>query len=114
VLSTSAFQCATTKFDGVCDFLFLSDVWLRNSSANRVNNINSLEVYHEIRWNLIFITLPVRYGLSLLLLEVYCTPGMDDMCRHVQRQLPRNEVARFYHYRARKRLPPRKLRRDIQ
>src|SRR5215510_9191785 len=35
------------------DFLYLSDVWLRNSSENRVNNINILEAYHEIRWNLI-------------------------------------------------------------
>jgi SRSO17 transposase len=62
------------------------------------------------------LTLPqVRYGLSLLLLEVYCTPGVDYICRHVQRQLQRNEAARFYHYhRARKCIPPRKLRRDIQ
>src|SRR5215471_18306125 len=36
------------------DFLYLSDVWLRNSSENRVNNINILEAYHEIRWNLDF------------------------------------------------------------
>ena len=61
------------------------------------------------------LTLPqVRYGLSLLLLEVYCTPGVDDICRHVQQQLQRNEAARFYHYRARKHILPRKLRRDIQ
>jgi SRSO17 transposase len=61
------------------------------------------------------LTLPqVRYGLSLLLLEVYCTPGVDYICRHVQRQLQRNEAARFYHYRTRKCIPPRKLRRDIQ
>jgi hypothetical protein len=61
------------------------------------------------------LTLPqVRYGLSLLLLAVYCAPGVDDICRQVQRQLQRNEVARFYHYRARKCIPPRKLRRDIQ
>jgi SRSO17 transposase len=61
------------------------------------------------------LTLPqVRYGLSLLLLEVYCTPGVDYICRQVQRQLQRNESARFYHYRARKHIPPRKLRRDIQ
>jgi hypothetical protein len=61
------------------------------------------------------LTLPqVRYGLSLLLLEVYCTPSVDYICRHVQRQLQRNEAARFYHYRTRKCLPPRKLRRDIQ
>ena len=39
------------------------------------------------------LTLPqVRYGLSRLLLEVYCTPGVDDICRHVQRQLQRNEL----------------------
>jgi hypothetical protein len=34
------------------DFLYLSDGWRRNSSENRVNNINILEVYHEIRLNL--------------------------------------------------------------
>jgi SRSO17 transposase len=61
------------------------------------------------------LTLPqVRYGLSLLLLEVFCTPGLDDICRQVQRQLLRNELARFYHYRTHKCVPPRKLRRDIQ
>jgi SRSO17 transposase len=61
------------------------------------------------------LTLPqVRYGLSLLLLEVFCTPGVDSICRQVQRQLQRNELARFYHHRTRKCLPPRKLRREIQ
>jgi SRSO17 transposase len=61
------------------------------------------------------LTLPqVRYGLSVLLLEVFCTPGVDYICRQVQRQLLRNESARFYHHRTRKCLPPRKLRREIQ
>jgi len=61
------------------------------------------------------LTLPqVRYGLSVLLLEVYCTPGTDYICRHVHRQLLRNELARFYHYRTRKCIPPQKLRREIQ
>jgi SRSO17 transposase len=61
------------------------------------------------------LTLPqVRYGLSRLLLEVFCTPGVDDICRQVQRQLLRNELARFYHHRTRKCLPPRKLRQEIQ
>jgi hypothetical protein len=61
------------------------------------------------------LTLPqVRYGLSLLLLEVFSTPGVDSLCRQVQRQLQRNELARFYHHRTRKCLPPRKLRREIQ
>jgi hypothetical protein len=33
------------------------------------------------------LTLPqVRYGLSVLLLEVFCTPGVDDICRQVHRQ----------------------------
>ena len=33
------------------------------------------------------LTLPqVRYGLSVLLLEVFCTPGVDSICRQVQRQ----------------------------
>ena len=61
------------------------------------------------------LTLPqVRYGLSVLLLEVFCTPGIAYICRHVSRQLMRNELARFYHYCTRKCLPPRKLRREIQ
>ena len=61
------------------------------------------------------LTLPqVRYGLSVLLLEVYCTPGTDSICRQVHRQLLRNELARFYHYRTRKCMPPQKLRREIQ
>jgi SRSO17 transposase len=57
------------------------------------------------------LTLPqVRYGLSLLLLAVLCPLGEDYICRRVQRQLQRNESARFYHHRARKCIPPRKLR----
>ena len=61
------------------------------------------------------LTLPqVRYGLSLLLIEVFCTPSIPYICRQVHRQLMRNELARFYHYRTRNCLPPRKLRRDIQ
>ena len=61
------------------------------------------------------LTLPqVRYGLSLLLLEAYCTPGIDYICRQIQRQLLRNELARFYHHCTRKCIPPRKLRRAIQ
>src|SRR5438876_6375 len=61
------------------------------------------------------LTLPqVRYGLSLLLLEVFCTPGIDYICRQVHRQLMRNELARFYHHRTRKCIPPLKLRREIQ
>jgi hypothetical protein len=61
------------------------------------------------------LTLPqVRYGLSRLLLEVFCTPGIDSLCRQVQRQLQRNESARFYHHRTRKCIPPQKLYRKIQ
>ena len=61
------------------------------------------------------LTLPhVRYGLSMLLLEVFCTPGVDYICRQIHRQLIRNESARLYHHRTRKCMPPRKLRREIQ
>jgi len=61
------------------------------------------------------LTLPqVRYGLSVLLMKAFLTLGVSSICRHVQRQLQRNESARFYHHRTRKCLPPRKLRRDIQ
>jgi len=61
------------------------------------------------------LTLPqVRYGLSMLLLEVFCTPSTNYICRQVHRQLMRNELARFYHYRTHKYLPPKKLRRTIQ
>jgi SRSO17 transposase len=61
------------------------------------------------------LTLPqVRYGLRVLLLEVFCTPSIDYICRQVHRQLMRNELARFYHHRTHKCLPPKKLRRTIQ
>jgi hypothetical protein len=61
------------------------------------------------------LTLPqVRYGLSLLLLEMLCPLSVPSLCRHVQRQFMRNELARFAHHRTRNCLPPRKLRRDIQ
>src|SRR5262245_31103762 len=61
------------------------------------------------------LTLPqVRHGLTLLLLEVFYTTGVDSICHQVQRQLLRNESARFYHHRTRKCMPPRKLRREIQ
>ncbi|MEE8301135.1 MAG: IS701 family transposase [Candidatus Tectomicrobia bacterium] len=60
------------------------------------------------------LTLPqVRDGLSLLLLAVFCPLGVDYICRRVQRQLLRNESARFYQHRTRKCLPPRKVRREI-
>jgi len=52
----------------------------------------------------------VRDGLRLLLLTVCCPLGVDDICRRVQRQLQRNESARFSHHRTRKGIPPRKLR----
>ncbi len=61
------------------------------------------------------LTLPqVRYGLSVLLMEVFCTLSIPYICRQVQRQLMRNELARFYHYLTHNYLPPKKLRRDIQ
>jgi len=61
------------------------------------------------------LTLPqVRYGLSMLLLEVFCMLSVPSICRQVHRQLMRNELARFYHYRTRNCIPPKKLRRDIQ
>jgi SRSO17 transposase len=61
------------------------------------------------------LTLPqVHYGLSLLLIEVFCTLSVPFICRQVYRRLVRNELARLYHYRTRNCLPPRKLRRDIQ
>src|SRR5712671_2555051 len=61
------------------------------------------------------LTLPqVRYGLSILLLGMFCTLSIASVCRQVQRQLMRNELARFYHHRTRNCIPPMKLRRDIQ
>ena len=61
------------------------------------------------------LTLPqVHYGLSVLLMEVFCTLSIPSICRQVQRQLMRNELARLYHYRTRNCIPPKKLRRDIQ
>ena len=40
------------------------------------------------------LTLPQgRYGLSVLLLEVFCTCGVDNICRQAQRQLSSKEAA---------------------
>jgi len=42
------------------------------------------------------LTLPhVRYGLSVLRMVVLCTFSMPSMCRHVRRQLMRNELLDF-------------------
>ncbi len=55
------------------------------------------------------LTLPqVRYGLSILLLGMFCTLSIASVCRQVQRQLMRNELARFYHHRTRNCIPPMK------
>ena len=57
------------------------------------------------------LTLPqVRYGLSLLLLEVYDTPSVDKSCRQAHRQLKRHELARVHPHRTRKCISTRKLR----
>jgi hypothetical protein len=72
------------------------------------------ETHRGQQWTPALTLPPVRYGLSVLLLEVYCTSGVDDICRQVHRQLLRNESARFSHHRTRKCMPPRKLRREIQ
>ena len=54
------------------------------------------------------LTLPqVRYGLSVLLLETFVTLGVSSICRRVQRQCMRDELARFDHHRTRTCLPPR-------
>jgi hypothetical protein len=72
------------------------------------------ETHRGQQWTPALTRPQVRYGLSVLLLEVFCTPGIDSISRQVQRQVLRNESARFYHHRTRKCLPPRKLRREIQ
>ena len=83
--------------------LSLTSVWFLIGETHRGQPLTSA------------LTLPqVRYGLSLLLLEVFRTPGVDSICLEVQRQLMRNESARFYHHRTRKCMPPRKLRREIE
>jgi len=53
------------------------------------------------------LTLPhVRSGLSLLL-EVYCTPTIDYLCRHVYRQRMAHALARCSHYHTHNCLPPK-------
>src|SRR5262245_46509438 len=46
-------RASTGRSNLTLDFLYLSDGRPCNSSENRVNNINMLEVYHEIRGNLV-------------------------------------------------------------
>jgi hypothetical protein len=65
------------------------------------------ETHRGQQWTPAFTLPQVRYGLSVLLLEVCCTPGVDAICRQVQRQCLRNESARFSHHRTRTCLPPR-------
>jgi SRSO17 transposase len=72
------------------------------------------ETHRGQQWTPALTRPQVRYGLSVLLLEVCCTLSIPHICRHVQRQFMHNELARFYHHRARNCLPLRKLRRDIQ
>jgi len=72
------------------------------------------ETHRGQQWTPAFTLPQVRYGLSVLLLEVFGASGVDDICRQVQRQSWRNELARFYHHRTRKCIPPHKLRREIQ
>jgi hypothetical protein len=38
---------------------------------------------------------PVRYGLRVLRMAVCCTFSRPSMCRHVHRQLLRNELPNF-------------------
>jgi hypothetical protein len=71
------------------------------------------ETHGGQQWTLALPLPHVRYGLSVLLLEVFCTPGVDFICRQVHRQLLHNGLARFYHHRTRTCMPPRKFRRDI-
>jgi hypothetical protein len=76
------------------DFLYLFDAWPRNLSENRVNDINTLEVYHEIRGDLDFalarlvyqkqvelVGMMHRAGVALLagtdVLNPYCFPGFS-------------------------------------
>jgi hypothetical protein len=59
------------------------------------------ETHRGQQWTPALTRPQVRYGLSMLLLEVFCTPGIDSICRQVHRQLLRNELARFYHHRTR-------------
>ena len=42
--------------------------------------------------------LQVCYGLSVLLMEAFCTLSTPFLCRQVQHPLMRNELARFYHH----------------
>ena len=68
------------------DFLYLSDGWQRNSSENRVNNINMLEVYHEIRLNLKFsrscfyARCQVPNAKALFGLSHYCQAPIKQHC----------------------------------
>ena len=60
------------------------------------------------------LTLPqVRYGLSLLLLEVYCTPSIDYICRQLLANSMRSE-SRVSTTTASEDAPPQKLRREYR
>ena len=44
------------------------------------------DIHRGQQWTPALMLPHVRYRLSLLLLEVCCTPGIDSICRQVQRQ----------------------------
>lgn len=56
------------------------------------------------------ITLPqIRDGIAMLLRAAYQCDTPAKIARNKTRQLMRNEEARFYHYKARNRLPPLRI-----
>ena len=55
-------------------------------------------------------TLPqIRQGIAMILHEAFQCGTPPHMRRELQKRLQRNELARFYHWKQRKRLPPLNL-----
>ena len=53
------------------------------------------------------ITLPqIRQGIAVILREAFQCDTMSQMLAERQKRLQRNELARFYHWKQRKRLAP--------
>ena len=55
-------------------------------------------------------TLPqLRQGIAMILYEAFQCGTMSHMLKERQQRLQRNELARFYHWKQRKRLAPLNL-----
>ena len=58
------------------------------------------------KWTPAIILAQIRQGIAMILYEAFQCGTMPRRLQECQKRLQRNELARFYHWKQRKRLPP--------